>query len=242
MWNSLCPYLTPKFRFRALGIIFTAILVAAVFRGNVRDFISAFGTVFVAIFAIWKDELLNFFNPASVDFDGIPQWDPDPQWPGNQLAIPTWERRENVFSLIHSQYHLVVKNLNPGRPLEKVAVTFNHYRIDEELYHVAVARQFTWAPHEFEERYCYVPDSKTLDLFYRDMAPPHMLKLIIYSGSTYRGGEVKFNYLEGRLFVFYLKISAANLHRPVYRALTITVDELNDLQFSLTPCTPKDWA
>lgn len=208
----------------AVWWLLALVLVAfSLFNKDIRDFTAAFGTLAAVLSVVWKDQVLNLLNPAEADFDGDPKQDPDSQTPGGCFKLAPNEPNENLIRSrsdpYYDQYHLRVKNLNPGRVLENVSVVFEKYEVDGAAKEIAVPRQFTWAPHECEPRYAVIPDHKVLDLFY--YKPGLGLFLIIYSGLKYDGGEVAFNCIKGSQIRFFIEIRASNLTVPLRRILNV---------------------
>lgn len=222
-YTSLVP---ARLRSKFWLTILLLLIALALFSKDVAEVMGQLGTVFVAMLAIWNDKLIDFFNPPACELLG-PTRDPTIHKPQLKLS------GGNQDSEYH-QFHLEIKNLNPSRPLKSVRVSFRRYEVDGEKRCVAVARQFTWAPHESEPREGFVPRCKTLDFCYCNLTGKN-LSLIIYSGSGhYEGGDRQFNHMEGSVVVLHLEITADNVANPIGQRLTIDMREA-ETKFSIEP-------
>ena len=191
--------------------LFGCLIVAAFFCPKVANFLTVFGTLLVALVAIWQDRMMDVFNPIGADLILCPK-DPDLQTPFNDGKK-------------YEQYHAIAKNLNPTRPLKNARVSFRTYSNKEgEIRNFAVPRQFTWAPHESEPRDASVRREKPLDLFYY-CAETKKLFLIVYGRLPNGSVGMIAHPLDDsqKSWRFDLVFSADNLLWDVYKTLKIEV-------------------
>lgn len=215
-------------KYSLLGLSFF-LLVALFSSENVRDVFTAFGPFCAALFALWREDVLAWLNPVRLDIEIECEKDPDDQIIGGRY---------------YDMYHMRVANLNPGRIAKGVTVTFSQFSLDGKRKHVSVSRQLTWAPHEIEKRLTDIANEKTLDLLYRERGK-RSISLVVYSGENFSFGEGKFHDLKNSEIVLYLRISALNMPKPVWKALRVGYDHPTcpnaELVLQMTDCSRGDW-
>jgi hypothetical protein len=208
----------PRHRAKMWIGISVALLVVALFSDRFAQLLGNLGTIVIALIAIWSDRVIDFFNPPSIRIHE-PVRDPTEQQPTLNL------RPRETPATGYLQYHITIENCNSSRPLREVTVSFRNYQLNDRVLHVAVPRQFTWAPHESEPSAVHVMNSKTLDFCYIDPIGK-TISLIIYSGNRrYEGGEAEFNHMQGSHLVLELEIAAANMTTTITKSLGIDLSE-----------------
>lgn len=204
----------PRHRAKMWIVIAAALLMLAFFSEGFGQLLGNLGTIVIALIAIWNDRVIDFFNPPSIRIH-TPVRDPVEQEP--TLKLFQGDVKVNGYR----QYHITIENCSASRPLREVTVSFRNYQLDDKLFHVAVPRQFTWAPHESEPPRAHLVNFKTLDFCYIDPIGK-TISLIIYSGSRrYECGEVQFNQMKGSHLILELEIAAANMAKTIRKTLGV---------------------
>lgn len=190
--------------------VFGVLILASLKCSAIKELLTTFGTLLVALIAIWQDRTVDIFNlaGASFIFKGRDPKIQQPFGPGEDFNM----------------YHGEVRSLNPNRPLKNARVIFTSYKKDGELVNHAVPRQFTWAPHESEPRDAFVRREKTFDMFYLNLLTNELF-VIIYGNEASGPSGVSFVSLGiGTEFTFHMEIEADNLLYRVHFDLNFKIE------------------
>lgn len=201
------------------ALVFVAALWVAQSSEEFSGYLTTFGTLLVALLAIWKEGISMIFNLAGarLDFRGK-----DPQ-------------THNIHGRESYQFHGELTSLNFTKPLENVRVVFSSYSVDGKLVTYAVARQFCWAPHESESRSVCIRTRKVFDLFYLDVATGE-LRVIIYGneGCRLQGEACAVSVGSGKEYAFHIQVESENLFYESLCELRVTIGLDEHGKYNLT--------
>lgn len=208
-WHYLrsFPFFRNKPGLAILSLITFLLLLGSLYEQAIGEFLKTLSTCIAILAAFWKDEIVDFMNPLSVELS-LPEPDADAQLVHLKRSGGANEACNSI------QFHAAVINNNSSRPLLNAGVFLIGYAEgDGPMQKISVARQFTWAPHESEPPRATITYPKKIDFCYLRKANGNVA-LIIYEstkeGLVYRGGEPRFN----------------NLSLPLKLSLTVYADKL----------------